>query len=175
MVEILVASSQEQLNDARALMRAFVAWHRTAHSEDTELIDRYFDADGFAEELDGLPGAYAPPAGCLLVAMQDGRPAGCVAMRDCGDRVCEMKRMFVPEEFRGAGIGRALVGRIIAAARSAGYERMLLDTGKRQQAAMKLYESFGFRRIEAYYPLPDDMRNYLRFYALALRSDQADL
>jgi putative acetyltransferase len=140
MVEISRATTDAQLDDTRALMRAFVDWHRRRHVEDIDLIDRYFDAADFEHELAGLPGKYAPPNGCLLIAHEGGNPAGCVALRDLGDGICEMKRMFVPEAFRGAGVGRALSDRVIAEAKAAGYVSMRLDTSKRQDEAMRLYE-----------------------------------
>ena len=168
MIEIIRADSPTTLDDARVLMRAFVAWHRERHVEDIELIDRYFDKGEFEQELRNLPGHYQPPSGRLLVAYVAGRPAGCVALHDLGGRICEMKRMFVPQEFRGLGVGRALCDQVISEARAEGYHSMRLDTGKRQTEAMRLYERAGFRRIAPYYPAPDDFRDYLVFYELVL-------
>lgn len=164
MVSIFQAATNTELNDVRALMRAFVAWHRARHVEDIALIDRYFDAGAFARELAGLPGKYAPPAGRLLIAYRAGQPAGCVALRDLGHGSCEMKRMFVPAEFRGLGIGRALADRVIAEARDAGYRRMRLDTSKRQDEAIRLYEGSGFARIAPYYALAADLQDWLVFF-----------
>src|SRR4028119_563641 len=108
MLTVVEPTRDQELDDARALMRAFVAWHRERHVDDIALIDRYFDDAEFEAELAGLPGKYVPPEGRLLIAYQDGRPAGCVALRDLSDGTCEMKRMFVPIQFRGMGVGRAL-------------------------------------------------------------------
>jgi GNAT superfamily N-acetyltransferase len=166
MIDIVRATTPDQLDDVRALMRAFVGWHRRRHTEDIALIDRYFDADEFEQELAGLPGLYAPPKGCLLLARTGGEAAGCVALRDLGDNVCEMKRMFIYDHLRGKGIGRALVNRVLLEASRAGYERMRLDTSVRQIEAIGLYESAGFRRIEPYYPLPEELKNWLVFLEL---------
>src|SRR5262249_36859083 len=71
----------------------------------------------FSEELAGLPGGYAPPSGRLGLALVDGHPAGCAALRRLDDTRCEAKRVYVRPAFRGAGIGRALLHWLIAEAR----------------------------------------------------------
>lgn len=111
---------------------------------------------GFEAELGGLPGKYAPPGGALLLAYHDGAPAGCVALRDLGRGVCEMKRLFVRPRFQGLGLGRQLAHAIIASSCELGYSMMRLDTLDTLTVAMRLYEQIGFRRIPAYYdnPLP---------------------
>ena len=169
MISIFQAATKTELNDVRGLMRAFVAWHRERHVEDIALIDRYFDQGAFDQELAGLPGKYARPQGRLLLAYVDGKPAGCVALRDLGGGACEMKRMFVPETFRGRGVGRALADRIIAEGKDAGYRTMRLDTSRHQDEAMRLYEMAGFRRIPPYYDLADDVKDWLVFFELTLQ------
>jgi GNAT superfamily N-acetyltransferase len=111
---------------------------------------------GFEQELAGLPGKYAPPAGRLFIAREQGEAAGCVALRAVSPRVCEMKRLFVRPNFRGRGLGRALAVRIIEEARVAGYASMLLDTLERLNAARELYRSLRFEEVAPYYqnPLP---------------------
>lgn len=129
-------------------------------------LDFDLDFQGFDQEVSGLPGEYIPPGGRLLLARQGNRTAGCVALRPFDPPViCEMKRLFVSEECRGLGVGRALAVAVIAAAKEAGYRQMRLDTTARMTAANTLYHDLGFRPIPAYRhnPLPD-----ARFWELAL-------
>jgi GNAT superfamily N-acetyltransferase len=105
---------------------------------------------GFSRELDELPGDYALPAGRLLLGMDGSRPAGCVALRPLDPGVCEMKRLFVRRDARGAGWGRRLAERVVAEARAAGYGRMRLDTLAGMAEAQELYRSIGFRPIPPY-------------------------
>jgi putative acetyltransferase len=109
---------------------------------------------GFEEELASLPGAYAPPRGRLLIALDGDEPGGCVALRPLGADLCEMKRLYLRPALRGRGAGRALAERVIGEARVIGYRAMRLDTLPTMTAAIALYETLGFRRIAAYYPNP---------------------
>ncbi len=122
---------------------------------------------GFEEELAGLPGKYARPRGCMLLALADGLPAGCVAMRPIeplpGDPapVCEMKRLWVRPTHRKLGIGRLLCERLISEAKAAGYALMKLDSEPDFSAAMGLYASLGFTPIARYNDDPHPQTVYL--------------
>jgi putative acetyltransferase len=167
-MQIFTPHSAEHLDQVRALMRAFVAWHRERHVQDLHLIDAYFDADAFEEELATLPGDYSGPHGALLLAHSGGAAAGCVALRRLDAAACEMKRMFVYPQFHGKGIGRALGQAILREARSAGYSVMRLDTSVRQVEAQQLYAKLGFRKIDPYYELPPLVGNWLVFMEVIL-------
>ena len=162
------AESDADLDEVRRLFRAFLSWHRQRHLSDLELIDAYFDDASYDREIDGLPGAYAPPDGCLLACWEKDLALGCVAYKRLDAESCEMKRMFVPTTARGRGAGRALADEVLTRAKAAGYRAMYLDTSVRQTEAIALYRDLGFTETEPYYDVPEEMRGWLTFFRLDL-------
>lgn len=144
MISIKQAETPEQIEEIRRLFREYELWLG---------LDLCFQ--GFESELAGLPGKYAPPAGRLFLAAVEGRPAGCIALRRLENGICEMKRLFLREDFRGLKLGNLLIEKLIDEARLEGYKIMRLDTLPDKMAkAVSLYESHGFREIPAYYHNP---------------------
>jgi putative acetyltransferase len=139
----MIDLARARIADARQLIAEYVASLPVDISY--ESVDR---------ELAELPGAYAPPAGDLLIASVDGVPAGCIALRPIDGDTCEMKRFYVAPAYRGQGVGRRLAEAIVAAASRIGYRRMRLDTHPTMTAAIALYVSLGFRPIEPYRSIP---------------------
>lgn len=144
MIEIINAETPDEIEEARKLFREYET------SLDLNLCFQNFD-----EEVLNLPGKYSAPEGRLFLAFSDENPAGCIALRKLEDEICEMKRLFVREEFRGQKIGVLLIEKIIAEAGKIGYKKMRLDTHPPKMGkAVKLYESYGFREIPPYYHNP---------------------
>jgi putative acetyltransferase len=144
MIEILHAETTEQIEQARILFREYEAW-----------LGLSLCFQNFDEEVANLPGKYAWPDGRLFLAFADENLAGCIALRKLEDGVCEMKRLFVREDFHGRRIGNLLIEYLIAEAKKIGYEKMRLDTYPPKMAkAVRLYESHGFREIPPYYHNP---------------------
>ena len=149
-VTISQAETPMHYEGARRLMLD----HATALGDD-------FYHGGFEDELAQLPVMYGPPGGLLLVAQEGEAVIGCVAYRDRGEGVCEMKRLYVRPEARGRQLGRQLVVAIVDRAREAGYRRMVLDTLPTMLAAQALYREIGFVVIEPYYDNPIPNVTYL--------------
>jgi len=106
---------------------------------------------GFARELEELPGKYAPPAGGLFIAFVDDNPMGCVALRPLDiELTAELKRLYVRPDGRGKGLGLALTEKAIQRARDSGYRAVRLDTLSTMKDAQRLYRRLGFREIPAY-------------------------
>jgi GNAT superfamily N-acetyltransferase len=123
--------------EARRLLAAMVA----------EMLDMYAVSEmptpASFEDLD-------PPSGAFLVGWEDGRAVAAGGLKRLEPGVAEIKRMYVTPDARGRGHARRLLAAIESAARELGYERVRLDTGASQPQARALYESAGYRAIEAY-------------------------
>jgi len=154
MTEIRPAELPRDLDEVRALFREY------ARSLGVDL-----EFQGFEAEVATLPGKYAPPAGRILLAWRGTDVLGCIALRPIDADTCEMKRLYVRPQARGEQLGRRLAERVCEEARAAGYSRICLDTLPTMGAAQALYQSLGFRPIEAYVfnPIPGT-----RFLALDL-------
>jgi len=150
----LLLDNQRQINNMIRMIYAKTKDHFRAACE---LFIQYADSlgfdlefQGFSRELAELPGEYASPRGCILLAEAAESYAGCVALRPLQDKICEMKRLYVLPEYQADGIGRALALSVIGEARTKGYQKMRLDTVASMKAAQTLYFSLGFKIIEAY-------------------------
>ena len=134
---------------ARRLFEEYAAWLA---------VDLCFQ--GFAAELAGLPGAYAPPRGRLLLAGPQQAAVGCVALRPldlAGEEagsVGEVKRLYVQPAARGERLGLRLVQTLLAEADTIGYRTLMLDTLDWMGAARTLYARHGFRECAPYYHNP---------------------
>ncbi|HEY0051336.1 MAG TPA: GNAT family N-acetyltransferase, partial [Pyrinomonadaceae bacterium] len=143
-MEIIQAETPEAIEQARLLFREYEAW-----------LGMSLCFQNFEEEVANLPGRYAAPDGRLFLAFVDENLAGCIALRKLEEGVCEMKRLFVREDFRGRKTGIILIEKLIEEAKAIGYQKMRLDTYPTKMAnAVKLYESHGFREIPPYYDNP---------------------
>jgi putative acetyltransferase len=111
--------------------------------------------DGFAindPEVDWMSRAYAQPRSAYFVVERDGTVlgGGGVAPLQGGDGdTCELRKMYFLPQARGLGAGSAMMERCLQAARGFGFTQCDLETLCGMNAAMRLYERSGFRRIDA--------------------------
>jgi carbonic anhydrase len=152
MTEIIkiTADDVKNLEQVKLLFREYANWLS---------VDLSFQQ--FEEELSTLPGVYVPPTGALFIAREDGQLAGCVAIRPFDNSTAEMKRLFVKDQFKGHGVGKALANAAIVEANRLGYKRIILDTLAHMKPAIELYTSLGFQPIAAYYDNPISDAVYL--------------
>ncbi|WP_063835934.1 GNAT family N-acetyltransferase [Actinacidiphila yeochonensis] len=123
--------------DARRLTQALRAEQHTLY--------------GFADDPDATPEAdFDPPAGLFLIANVGDEAVGCGGVRLLDEHTAEIKRMYVSGVARGHGIGRYLLERLEQHAVSRGAKRIMLETGRRNSAALALYHRAGYLLCPSY-------------------------
>ncbi len=140
-IEIFEATSEADVAAVKFLFRDYAAFLK---------VDLCFQ--DFEEEMATFPNFYE----LLLLARVDGAAAAAVGLKDLGDGVCEMKRLYTRPNYRGLGLGRRLCSGLIDQARRRGYRAMRLDTLKRLAAALSLYHQYGFVEIDKYCENPEE-------------------
>lgn len=111
---------------------------------------RRYGGDGDTSPMD--PDRFAPPNGRFLLAALDGQPVGMGGWRWGGPREgdAEIKRMYVREQRRRAGIARTILVELERTAKEAGVSRLVLETGSAQPEAIAMYRLAGFLDIPAF-------------------------
>lgn len=133
-------------------------------SEYWQSLGLSLDFQGFAEELRALPGKYAPPAGCLLLARINGQPAGAAAFRPLREDACEAKRLYVCPAYRRRGVASSLLASLCEKARRSGYRNLYGDTLTSMDSALDLYCNMGFVEVGPYSDDPTPGAIYLRLH-----------
>lgn len=142
-MDVFIYEAYDKLEEIKKLFTDYAKW-----------INLDLSYQNYDEEFKNLPGKYAKPEGRLYIAYLNDKVVGCIALRKFDDQKCEMKRLYVDPAGRGHQIGRKLVEKVINEAKAIGYRQMLLDTLPFMEGAIHIYESVGFKKIEAYYSTP---------------------
>jgi GNAT superfamily N-acetyltransferase len=159
MLTISQANSEAEILAVQELMREYATWAFTL----VPGSDKSPAWEGFDKELATLPGVYAPPAGRLLLAMQDGQPAGCVCLKGHDATTSELKRLYVRPTFRGQNIGQQLVKMLVEEARQSGCQRIVLDSHSSMEKAHAIYQEAGFRLVSAPDNFPENLKPIVVF------------
>ena len=131
---------------SKALLRAYMR----------ELVDRYHGKPMPEEEVDyGLEHELGDVPDAFFVGFVDGEPAGCAGLVHG-----ELTRVFVLENYRRSGGGRALLAAVEDAARERGLSTLRIDTRKDLVEAHALYEVLGYVQIPAFSDGPYSDRWY---------------
>lgn len=162
-LEVRTAGTEADVRSYANISLQYGVWLSTEFN-----VDLSFQS--FQQEIDSLPGDFAPPDGVILIAslvtkIGDRQDIGAVALRplapqhiygpvtantDWSVKTCEMKRLYVIPDWQSCGAGRSLAQAVIEAAKQMGYQRMVLDTLDRLRGANKLYEKLGFQQCSNY-------------------------
>ena len=125
-------------------------------SDDEDFRELVEHLDKYLAEVDGADHAYyarfngLDKIGNAVVAYEDNEPVGCGAFKPYSQGTAEIKRMFVRPDRRGTGIGAAVLVELETWAAELGYAHCILETGHRQQAAVRLYRGAGYGVIPNY-------------------------
>lgn len=144
-IEVVDGADEARVESARTLFAEYHAW-----------LGEMVCSRSLGAETDALPGVYAPPAGRLLLALDEtlDTPLGIVGVRPSSQSPteAEIKRLYVRDCARGAGLGHALAAEALNAAREMGYVEALLTTlPGSMSVALGMYRRLGFEESEPFY------------------------
>ena len=162
------ASSAHDYEAFLQLINEYVCWLRARYEQDSWINANVLAKPLLTKKLEHLPSIYGASGGRAFVAAQGDEIRGCGAYRRLGDGICEMKRVFVPQRFQGAGLGRRICGAILDSARDDGFRLIRLDTGNLMKEAIALYQSLGFKQCAPYHEYPQRLMPYFMFMELPL-------
>ena len=119
------------------------------------------DQQNYTQEAAHLSEKYGVPKGRIYIAYLDEKAVGCGGIKPLEEDICELKRLFVREEYRGQHIASSMLKQLISDAKEAGYKKMRLDTFAFMESALKMYYKYGFYEIEKYNDNPAPSAIYL--------------
>ena len=133
------------------------------HDIARKLIEEYagslafsLDFQNIDKELKHLSRFYGPPFGLIIMAKYDDEFVGVACLRDLGNFVTEIRRMYVKPNYRGKGLGRKILDKLVYEAKRLNIRFLRLDTVPEMESAMHLFISKGFYEIEDYGSNPLD-------------------
>ncbi len=116
---------------------------------------------GIEQEFETFHKMYNKPLGAFIYIEMNGEIAGGVGVRKLEEGICEMKRLYVYDKFRGHQLGQLLCEELLSISKDLGYRKMRLDTLPKLKSAVQLYKRLGFYTISKYYNNPDERVNYM--------------
>jgi putative acetyltransferase len=163
MLTIAQITTLSDIAAVRDLVLEFTTWAMALDPDESPPTFANLEA-----ELATLPGVYAPPGGCFLLAREAGRPVGCVACKPQEPGTVELKRMYVRPDQRGKGTGQRLVSALLGQAREQGARRIVLDSFHTMTSAHAIYRGMGFVDVPAPDDFPTSLRHKVVFMQLTL-------
>jgi GNAT superfamily N-acetyltransferase len=137
---IVTAEDTRGVSLVRDLFDEYAAW-----------LAPFVDHHTIRGEIETLPAPFVAPRGILLLAADEGVACGCVGLKPHTETSCEVKRLYVRESCRSAGLGRALLVGALSAACELGYNEALVSTIPAYMArAVSMYEGLGFVPTERF-------------------------
>lgn len=147
MTRIVFADKQQHGPAVRALFLEYWNWGATKAKREYGLevpVQQIVEGDMLTLDK------FMPPKGRLLLAYAEDSPVGTACLRELVGKTGEVERVYVRPDFRGQGLGKALVRKLIDVAIGIGYTRLRLGSAGYMREAHHLYRSMGFTEIEPY-------------------------
>ena len=141
------ARAKEDLAEVRDLFGEYLVWNKGRMNEEFGIK---IDVETYLEDDMAKLDIFSPPDGRLLLAFEEAHAAGIACLKKLREDIGEIKRMYVRPQFRGKGLGRALLETIIQEAKEVGYPVVRLDSARFMKEAHALYRSTGFSEIDPY-------------------------
>ena len=135
-----------QISDFKEIQMEYVAWLDSMLKQEHQISLTTDSINQLMDEITSDWSLYSGRLGSFFLAYIGKRIGGMAGIKYVSKDVCELKRLYVSPLYRRIGIGRSLVERLIVVARIDGYSKVRLETLDFMEAAIRLYESFGFVR-----------------------------
>jgi GNAT superfamily N-acetyltransferase len=165
---VIIADREQHAPQIRELFWEYLQWANSRLQEEYEIsFDIASVLEGDMKDL----GKFMPPQGRLLLAYVGKDLAGIACLKQLTPSIGEVKRMYVRPGNRKAGLGRALVNRLLQEAQHSGYQLVRLDSARFMKEAHQLYSAIGFKEIAAYEgsEIPEQFRDRWVFMEMAVR------
>lgn len=154
---IEIASLQpHQVTDAKYMISA-VAQRIYYPGKTPQFFYDVLEKEGELHDVDDFQQAYVNNDGLFLVVLDDQRVVGTGALKRMDQKIAELKRLWLLEEYHGQGIGYRIVMQLFDFAREKGYSQIRLQTGEVQKRALEFYRKLGFYEIESYHESMDNI------------------
>lgn len=137
--------------------------YRVAHVifNDPRTLDdsiAYYEARHELKDMDDIQKSYFENGGIFLAMFDDGAMICTGAIRQLDEETCELKRLWLLNEYHGRGLGYRMLQELLSIARVRGYKRMRLETDPiAQSRALEFYKQIGFYEIPRYTERTDDI------------------
>jgi|694.fasta_scaffold108629_4 ribosomal protein S18 acetylase RimI-like enzyme len=135
-----------QLDVCEKLQSEYIAWINMMLIQEYACSLSVKSANLIKSEIQTHWPMYSDQRGRFLLAFMGKRVAGMAGIKYAKSGVCELKRLYVLPTCRRLGLGRLMVGKLLAEASTLGYRMVRLETLDFMVEAIRLYESFGFAR-----------------------------
>lgn len=153
MIEIISYSDEEHRERFFELNLDYVRWvaekYKALHDIDLESINGKSNEEYVKEFLQDFT-KIEPPRGQILVLRANNEIVGMGAIVEHETSIGEIKRMYIEPKYQGHGYGRNLFSILVERGKQFKFSKIRLETADFFEAARHLYQSFGFRDIEAY-------------------------